>query len=195
MPSRTEARLSPTLGALLAPKFRWYLHRRRHRPGVRSQGRRDIGAYRLSHRNARLLRHEYQIRGRQLRQAVDEAAHRSGGVAENVVGVLEQRLDALAWRAGFASTVSQARRMVTHNDFTVDGGKVNKASYQVRPGQTIEVRKTRRARRPFARAPKGPTAPAAAVPYLEVDPANLRATLTRDPGKEEVPVLRGGPRR
>jgi small subunit ribosomal protein S4 len=188
VPSRAKVPASRALGTQLSPKCNWYLHRRRSRPhGRRWRGRRNISTYRLRHRDERLLRHEYDIRGRQLRHAVDEAARLRGEIAENLVAVLEQRLDALVWRAGFAPTVSRAREMVGHNHFTVDGGKVNRPGYQVRPGETIEVRKSRRAERPFVLAAKRP--PAAAPPYLEVEPTQLRATLIREPAKEEVPVL------
>ncbi|HEX2772060.1 MAG TPA: 30S ribosomal protein S4, partial [Micromonosporaceae bacterium] len=174
-------------GTELSPKSSWYLHRRRRRAaGRRRPSRRTISAYRLRHRDQRLLRHEYDIRGRQLRNAVNEAAHLGGDSAENLVKVLEQRLDALVRRAGFAPTVSRARKMVDHNHFTVDGGKVNRPGYQVHPGETIEVRKSRRERRPFvAASERRPAVP----PYLEVEPAQLRATLAREPAKDEVPVL------
>jgi small subunit ribosomal protein S4 len=115
-----------------------------------------------------------------------EAARLPGETEQNLVAVLEQRLDALVRRAGFAPSVSRARKMVGHNHITVNGNTVNRPGYQVRPGETIRVRTSRRAKRPFTRVAQRPPA---APPYLDVEPAQLRATLTREPAKQEVPVL------
>jgi small subunit ribosomal protein S4 len=185
MPSQATVPAPDALGTELSPRCRWYLRRHRRPAGGPKPGR-TISPYRLRHRHERLLRHEYDIRGRQLRNAVDEAAGRPGATAENLPAVLEERLDALVWRAGFAPSVSRARTMVSHNHFVVDGNKVSRPGYQVRPGQTIQVRTSRRAKRPFTVvAVRPPTPP----PYLEVEPAHLRATLTREPAKQEVPVV------
>lgn len=187
---RSRVRLSPALGIRLTSKCAWYLRRRRRPPGIRIH-RRRVNEYRLHSREERLLRRQYEIRGRQLRRAFDEAAQRRGETADNLIEVLEQRLDALVWRAGFASTIHQARELVGHNHFTVDGGKVDLPSYQLHPGQTLEVRSSSRDKRPFARAAAQQAEQP--PPYLDVQPERLRATLTREPRRDEVPVLRDQP--
>ncbi len=73
------------------------------------------------------LRHQYDLRERQLRRVVDEAARQPGKTGETLVELLERRLDVVVLRSGFARTIYQARQMVTHGHLTVDGGKVTLA--------------------------------------------------------------------
>jgi small subunit ribosomal protein S4 len=185
MPSQANMPASDALSTELSPKCSWYLRRRRRPAGRPRRGPRNISTHRLRHRDGRVLRQEYDVRGRQLRNAVDEAARLPGETAQNLVAVLEQRLDALVRRGGFAPTVPRARKLVRHNYLTVDGTKVNRPGHQVRPGETIRVRASRRAKLPVTLVAERQPAP----PYLQVEPAQLRATLTRDAAQHEVPVL------
>lgn len=104
-----------------------------------------------------------------------------------MVVLLERRLDAVVWRAGFAPTIHEARHLVGHNHFTVDGNKVDLPSYRLRPGQTVEVRGPRRDKRQFVLA-AGQRTGNRPPPYLDVQPTELRATLSREPRRDEVPV-------
>jgi small subunit ribosomal protein S4 len=136
-----------------------------------------------------VVRAEYQLRDRQLGHVLDEATRQPGDPGERLVELLEQRIDVVVWRAGFARNLRHARKLVQHNHFAVDGTIVDLPSYRVRPGQTVHVRDDRRDRRPFS----VPGSPDGRPPYLDVRPAQLRATLTREPHKQEVPVLREEP--
>jgi small subunit ribosomal protein S4 len=138
------------------------------------------------------VRARYELRDRQLARALVAAVSRPGDSAENLAGQLEQRIDALVHRAGFARSIDEARGLVARNTFTVDGGKVNRSSYLVRPGQTIQVRPDRQCRTPVAVAVAG-RAEGDAPPYLEVRPDRCTATLTREPQRQEVPALRDVP--
>jgi small subunit ribosomal protein S4 len=138
------------------------------------------------------VRVRYELRDRQLARALEAAAGQPGDPAENLAGQLEQRMDALVHRAGFARSINEARDLVAHNTFTVDGGKVNRGSYLVRPGQTIQVRPDRQCRAPVAVAVAG-LAEGDVPPYLEVRPDRFAATLTREPQRQEVPALRDVP--
>ncbi|SDZ28880.1 small subunit ribosomal protein S4 [Micromonospora pattaloongensis] len=190
MASHSRLRLSRLLGVQLRRKCTWYLHRRQGPPGVRRRLRRNPPAPRLRLRDHRLLRDQYDVRGRQLGRVLADAAQRGGQLADRVADQLEQRLDALVWRAGLAPTVRVARQLISHNSFTVDGTKIARPSFLVRPGQIVAVRRARRHKRPFTLALRllsGRTVP---PPYLEVHPAELRAMLTRAPRHDEVPALR-----
>ena len=100
------------------------------------------------------------------------------------------RLDALVLRAGFARTIQQARQVVVHHHILVDGKIVDRPSFRVKPGQTIQVKPKSQTTVPFEIAAEGihrdvlPAVPE----YLDVDLARLKATLVRRPKRAEVPV-------
>jgi small subunit ribosomal protein S4 len=135
------------------------------------------------------VRAEYQLRGRQVGRVLDEATRQPGDTGETLVELLEQRVDVVVWRAGFARSPRQARELIAHNHIAVDGATVDLPSYRLRAGQTVHVRDVRRDRPRLAVA-AGSLDAQASPPYLDVQPAQLRATLTREPRKQEVPVLR-----
>nr|WP_322755966.1 30S ribosomal protein S4 [Frankia sp. Cas3] len=101
---------------------------------------------------------------------------------------LETRLDAVVLRAGFARTIYQAGQAVTHGHVAMDGRKVDRPSYRVRPGDVVEVADRSKALAPFVTAAAGGHA-AVVPPYLDVDVAALRARLIRLPAREEIPVI------
>jgi small subunit ribosomal protein S4 len=151
--------------------------------------RRQSSDYRLRLVEKQRLRHQYDLRERQLRRVFDEATRQPGKTGEVLVELLERRLDAVVLRSGLARTIYQARQMVTHGHLTVDGGKVDRPSYRLRPGQTVEVRRSSRDKPPFLLAAAGSNAPGGPIPpYLDVDLAGLRTTLVREPRRPEIPV-------
>lgn len=192
MAVRTTVRPSPEDVFPLHPAYGFRLRRQRHPVGVRGGPRRAPRGYRLPEAERHQIRAAYELRERQLARALATAARQPGDAAENLVGQLEQRMDALVHRAGFARSVDEARDLIAHNTFTVDGGKVNWSAYLVRPEQTIEVRPDRRCRAPVAVAVAN-HADGDAPPYLEVRPDRFTATLTREPQRQEVPALRDVP--
>jgi small subunit ribosomal protein S4 len=101
---------------------------------------------------------------------------------------LETRLDAVVLRARFSRTIYQARQAVSHGHVTVNGRRVDRPSFHVRPGDVIEVAASSRSKTPFVIAATGEYA-ASAPPYLEVDADALRARLVRLPARSEIPVV------
>lgn len=192
MAVRTTVRPSPEDVFPLHPAYGFRLRRQRHPIGVRGGPRQAPRGYRLADAERHHVRAAYELRERQLTRALATAARQPGDAAENLVGQLEQRMDTLVHRAGFARSIDEARDLIDHNTFTVDGGKVNWSSYLVRPGQTIQVRPERRCRAPVAVA-VAEYAEGDAPPYLEVRPDRFTATLTREPQRQEVPGLRDVP--
>ncbi|MGW4501032.1 30S ribosomal protein S4 [Micromonospora sp. NPDC004336] len=187
---RPKARLSRALGIPLTRKCVRYLERRPFPPGVHGRQRRKTSDYQVRLLEKQRLRHQYNVSETQLRRAFDEAARSAGKTGESLVALLERRLDAVVHRAGLTRSIYQARQLVAHGHFTVDGRKVDRPSYRLRPGQVVAVRERSRASTPFqlaaagANAAEGPTRP-----YLSVELAELRATLLREPARHEVPVL------
>lgn len=119
-----------------------------------------------------------------------EASRLPGLTGETMVELLESRLDALVLRAGFARTMAQARQFVVHRHITVDGQRVDRPSFRVKEGQTIQVHERSASMDPFQVAAAGghkdvlPAVPG----YLNVNLEGLQATLLRAPKREEVPV-------
>jgi small subunit ribosomal protein S4 len=190
MRSRSVTRLSRALGVPLTPKSTRYFERRPYPPGVHGRRRRNPSAYREQLLEKQRLRGQYDLRERQFRRVVDEAMRRPGKTGENLIELLERRLDAVVLRSGLARTIYQARQMVTHGHLTVDGQKVDRPSYRLRPGQTVEVRPSSRDKLPFVAAAAGTHAPDGPTPpYLDVDLPGLRATLLTNSRRQHVPVV------
>ncbi|MFG3704354.1 30S ribosomal protein S4 [Micromonospora sp. NPDC047670] len=187
---RPKARLSRALGIPLTRKCVRYLERRPFPPGVHGRQRRKTSDYQVRLLEKQRLRHQYNVSETQLRRAFDEAARGAGKTGESLVALLERRLDAVVHRAGLARSIYQARQLVAHGHFTVDGRKVDRPSYRLRPGQVVAVRERSRASAPFQLAAAGANAAEdPARPYLSVELPELRATLLREPARHEVPVL------
>lgn len=187
--SRPKAKISRALGIPLTPKCVKYFERRPYPPGVHGRARRKESDYKVRLLEKQRLRHQYNVSEVQLRRAFDEAHRASGKTGERLVVGLELRLDALVLRAGFARTIYQARQVVAHGHITVDGQKVDRPSYKIKPFQTIRVRESSRVKTPFQVAAAGAHVGERTAPYLSVSVEDLRATLIREPERKEIPVL------
>jgi small subunit ribosomal protein S4 len=125
------------------------------------------------------------ITEKQFRRIYDEASRRKGNTTENLIGLLECRLDALVYRAKFVPTVFAARQFVNHGHVKVNGKKVNIPSYRVKPGDVIEVRDRSRS---MALVLEALESPERDIPdYIDLDPKAMKATFVRIPEFAEVP--------
>lgn len=190
--SRRQVRLSRALGIALTPKAARFMERRPYAPGQHGRARRrQESDYAVRLKEKQRLRAQYGIREAQMRRAFEEALRAEGKTGFNLVELLEMRLDALVLRAGFARTIAQARQVVVHRHILVDGQIVDRPSFRVKPGQTIQVEPKSQTTVPFEIAAAGvhrdvlPPVPA----YLDVELERLRATLVRRPERPEVPVV------
>src|SRR3954464_2455864 len=147
--SRPKAKLSRALGIPLTPKCVKYFERRPFPPGMHGRGRRKASDYQVRLLEKQRLRHQYNVSEAQLRKAYDDAHRSQGKTGENLVALLESRLDATVQRAGLARTIYQARQLVAHGHFLVGGQKVDGPSYRLKPGQVVEVRESSRQKPPF----------------------------------------------
>ena len=185
------ARLSRALGLPLTPKAEKYFERRPYPPGEHGRARRrNDSDYSVRLKEKQRLRAQYGIREAQMLKTYKEAKRLEGLTGENLVELLEMRLDALVLRAGFARTIAQARQFVVHRHITVDGQRVDRPSFRVKEGQTIQVHPKSADMDPFQVAAAGghrdglPAVPG----YLDVNLEGLQATLLRRPKREEVPI-------
>ena len=125
------------------------------------------------------------INERQFRNIYKKAIMKKGDTAENLIGLLERRLDAVVYRAKLSTTIFSARQLINHGHVKVNGKKVNIASYQLKEEETIEIRDKSKqlAFIDIALANKEREAPE----YLQVDEKNKKVKFVRTPKFEEVP--------
>lgn len=110
-------------------------------PGLQSSGRPGrLSDYALQLREKQKLRRIYCVLEKQFRKYYQEAARRKGATGENLLQILECRLDNVVYRMGFGSTRNEARQLVSHKSILVNGKSVNIPSYQVKPSDTIAIR-------------------------------------------------------
>jgi small subunit ribosomal protein S4 len=185
--SRSKVRLSRALGIALTPKAARHLERRPYPPGEHGRRRRTQSDYKTRLLEKQRLRAQYNVSEAQLRLALGRALRSGEQAGAALLADLETRLDALVLRAGFARTIYQARQAVTHGHITVNGRRVDRPSFRVRPGDVIRVAPGSRDKAPFLVAATGAHA-ATAPPYLDVDIESLEARLVRQPARDEIPV-------
>ncbi|AWB89294.1 30S ribosomal protein S4 [Homoserinimonas hongtaonis] len=189
--TRSKTRLSRALGIPLTPKAAKGFEKRPYAPGEHGRTKRKTDSdYAVRLREKQRLRAQYGIREKQLRIAFNEARRADGLTGENLVELLEMRLDAVLVRAAIARTTAQARQMIVHRHIIVDGQRVDRPSFRVKPGQLVGVHQRSEGMEPFQVAAAGghvdllPKTPA----YLEVELDKLQVRLVRRPKRAEVPV-------
>jgi small subunit ribosomal protein S4 len=159
------------------------VERRPYPPGQHGRGRVRQSEYRHQLREKQKARRYYQLLEKQFRSYYDKASRQPGVTGENLLRLLERRLDNVVVRLGFASSRRQARQLIGHGHFAVNGRRVNKPSYQLRPGDVISVRDQSRARPLISEA----TELTATVPaWLQADYDSLTAKVLRLPEREEI---------
>lgn len=118
--------------------------RRPYPPGEHGRGRIRESDYQIQLREKQKLRVMYGVLERQFRRYYEEADRRPGITGEILLQILESRLDNVVWRSGLAATRPQARQLVNHGHFEVNGRKVDIPSYQVSPGDVVTVKEVSR---------------------------------------------------
>ncbi|MBR6444195.1 MAG: 30S ribosomal protein S4 [Firmicutes bacterium] len=116
------------------------LEKRNFPPGQHGQGRKKVSEYGLQLREKQKTKRFYGLQETQFRNLFDKAERKKGITGENLLILLETRLDNVVFRLGFASSRKEARQLVTHGHFTVNGKKVNIPSYEVKAGDVIAVK-------------------------------------------------------
>ena len=130
------------------PKFDQLLQRRNHRPGQHghSQKRHQVSDYALQLIEKQKLRHSYCLLEKQFHRIFLKAERQSGVTGDNLLTLLETRLDSLVFRAGFSRSMMQARQLINHGHITVNDKRVDRASFMVKAGDCISVRNSERSK-------------------------------------------------
>lgn len=189
MTKRTSAKykIDRRVGENIWGRSKSPFNKRPNRPGVHGARRAgkmsDFGLQLMA--KQKLKGYYGDITEKQFRRTYDEANRRKGNTAENLVGLLESRLDALVYRAKFVPTIFAARQFVNHNHVTVNGKKANVPSMRLRPGDVVQVRERSRN---MALVIEALGSGERDIPdYIEVDPKAMTATYIRMPELSDVP--------
>jgi small subunit ribosomal protein S4 len=162
------------------------IERRNFVPGQHGKDRKPkIVGYGLQLREKQKTRRYYRLLETQFRNLFDKAARMPGITGENLLQMLERRLDNTIYRMGLGTSRAQARQMVRHGHFSVNGRKVNIPSFQVKPNDVVEVRERSR-NNPAILSARETTAHAPTPNWLEVDRDNLKARVLGNPKREEL---------
>ena len=163
------------------------VNQRSYGPGQHGQRRKSkVSDFGLQLKAKQKLKGYYgNITEKQFKKIYTEAARRKGNTSENLIALLESRLDALVYRAKFAPTPFAARQVVNHGHIQVNGRRVNIASYTVKPGDVVEVRERSRNMALILEAQQ--SAERDTPDYIEVNSKHLSAKFVRAPDLAEVP--------
>jgi len=159
--------------------------RRSYAPGQHGQARVKVSDYGIRLREKQRVRRIYGVQESQFRAYFQEADRQKGVTGSNLLALLERRLDNVIYRLGFANSRSQARQLVRHGHFTVNGRKVNIPSFQVRPGDEIQVKEKSKNVKPIKDALE--SAARKGVPeWLLLDSDNLKGTVKALPERQHI---------
>ena len=163
-----------------------YLERRNYGPGVHGpKSRRKSTDYGLGLIEKQKLRYYYGLMERQFRGVYEKALRRRGVTGEQMLQILETRLDNVVYHLGFGNTRAQARQMVTHGHIKVNGKKVNVPSYALRVNDVIEVKDTNVSKQMATRSLESSTS--RVVPdWLSLDKNAQKGTVMRIPSRDEI---------
>lgn len=155
-------------------------------PGQHGRDRRPkLMGYGLQLREKQRARRVYGVLERQFRNYFEKAAKMKGITGETLLSMLERRLDNVVYRMGFGTSRAQSRQLVRHGHIQVNGRKVNIPSFEVKPGDVIEVREKSR-KNPTILAARDATAHQPVPSWLEVDREALRGRVIGAPRRDEL---------
>ncbi|MEE2968866.1 MAG: 30S ribosomal protein S4 [Pseudomonadota bacterium] len=184
---QSKYKINRRLGVNLWGRPKSPFNKRDYPPGEHGQNRRrkasDFGTQLQA--KQKLKGYYGNITEKQFRRLYAEAVRRRGDTIENLIGILEQRLDAVIYRLKFVPTVFSARQFISHGHILVNGKRVTIPSFRVREGDVVEVRGKSREIPMVLEAMESPERD---VPeYMEVDYGKMRGSLVRVPQFAEVP--------
>ena len=159
--------------------------RRNYGPGQHGQKKTKLSEYGTQLREKQKTKSFYGVGEKQFRRYFEMASNKKGITGENLLQILESRLDNVVYRLGFGSSRAQARQMVNHAQFDVNGKKVDIASYLVKPGDVITVREIKKDN-PTIKANIEANAARPTPEWLERDFENLSGKVVRLASREDV---------
>lgn len=162
------------------------IERRNYAPGQHGQKSSRLSDYGVQLREKQKLRRIYGVLERQFRNSYELAERQRGVTGENLLQLLECRLDTVSYRMGFGASRSEARQVVRHNGILVNGRRINIPSYQVKPGDVIEV--AEKAKNHLRIKASVEAAEQRHFPeWLEVDAKAMKGTFKNKPERSELP--------
>ncbi len=183
-------KLSRREGIELHPKAVKVMTKRSYGPGQHGQSRRSKPSdYSLQLREKQKVKRTYGILERQFRNYVHSAERMPGVSGENLLVLLEQRLDNVVYRVGLAPSRQSARQLVTHAHITLNGKKVDIPSIQVNPKDVISVRAASLKNEYFKSISESLNANSNSTSWLSFDTKKMTATVTGVPLREEIPEV------
>jgi small subunit ribosomal protein S4 len=159
------------------------LKKRPYAPGQHGQRRSKISDYGQQLQEKQKVRFTFGVSEKQFRKTFNEAGKMKGKHGENFLRLLESRLDNVVYRLGLAKTRAQARQLVNHGHFLVDGKKVDIPSYRLMPGQKLQLRETSKGLKVVQEALEGQYA---SVDFVSFDKETNVGTFVRYPERNEI---------
>ena len=183
---RSKYKINRRLGVNLWGRPKSSFNRREYPPGQHGQRRRKTSDFGTQLAAKQKLRGYYgNVTEKQFRRTYEEAVRRRGDTVENLVGLLEQRLDAVVYRLKFVPTVFASRQFINHGHIRVNGRRVTIPSYRVKVDDVIDIRERSREMGLVLEAMESPERD---VPdYLDVDYGKMTGTFLRVPQLAEIP--------
>jgi small subunit ribosomal protein S4 len=163
------------------------LEKRPYPPGQHGQRRTKLSEYGEQLQEKQKAKFMYGVSEKQFRALFDEAKRRDGNTGAILIQLLEQRLDNIVYRMGFATTRRFARQLTNHGHILVDGKRVDIPSYRVKPGQKIEIKETSKANPQIVRA-MDLTNQTGMVEWVDVEKEKLFGIYTRVPNRDEISI-------
>lgn len=159
--------------------------RRSYAPGQHGQGRKKISNYGLQLREKQKAKRIYGILEGQFRRYYEKAERQRGIAGENLLKLLEMRLDSVIYKLGYGNSRNEARQLVTHGHFLVNGKKVDIPSYGLKVGDVVSVSEKSRATEKFKTFAENPkTLPS----WIEGNTENFEAKIVSEPSRSEIDV-------
>jgi small subunit ribosomal protein S4 len=180
-----KIRQSRKFGEAFTKKAEKYLAKRNYRPGQHGQNPQRVSEFGMQLREKQKAKVIYGLMERQFRRYYEMASKKVGITGDALLELLEFRLDNMVFRLGFAITRPQARQLVSHGFFEVNGKKVNIPSYSVKVGDEIKVRETKQNSQ-YIKASAPTLATFQTVEWLSTDPKNFSGKVLSKPSREQL---------
>ncbi len=161
------------------------IERRNYVPGQHGQGRKKTSEYGLQLRAKQLTKRYYGVLENQFHHYYEMATRKQGITGENLLRILESRLDNIVYRLGWASSRAEARQLVVHGHFQINGKRVDIPSYLTKVGETISIAPASKDSAKI-KAVLEATAAKPIVRWLDLDRENLKAKITDVPNREDI---------
>ena len=156
-------------------------------PGQHGARRGRLSDYGVQLREKQKVRRTYGVLEKQFRNYYRDAASQKGNTGENLLTILEKRLDNVVYRMGFGATRAESRQLVAHNSILVNGQKVNIASFRVQEGDTVGLREKSKKQLRVQTALQL-ASQRGEVEWMQVDSNKMEGTFTRNPDRSDLPA-------